>query len=189
MKKPNVTTLGYAILGLLHVEPRTGYALRKVFETTPMGHYSSSPGAIYPALKRLEERGLASSKIDDSTKLRPKQVYSTTRTGVDFLRYWVSQPIEKQNVVHDLGDLMLRFSFMGTLVNDRVTYRFLSQMASGINLYVGELEQMLQDMPVTVPPHGRLALQSGISTYRAQANWARQAMREFASEAERDAEK
>jgi hypothetical protein len=62
-------------------------------------------------------------------------------------------------------------------------------MASGINLYVGELEQMLQDMPVTVPPHGRLALQSGISTYRAQANWARQAMREFASEAERDAEK
>ena len=187
MEKPAITTLGCAILGLLHVEPRTGYALRKVFETTPMGHYSSSPGAIYPALKRLEKRGLASSQIDNSTKLRPKQVYSTTQAGVDILRYWVSQPIKKENVVHDLGDLMLRFSFMGTLASEQVTYRFLLQMASGIDLYVGELEQLLQDMPETAPLHGRLALQSGIGTYRAQADWARQAMREFAPGSDEDA--
>jgi DNA-binding PadR family transcriptional regulator len=49
-----ITTLGYALLGLIRAEPRTGYALRMVFETTPMGSYSSSPGSIYPALKSLE---------------------------------------------------------------------------------------------------------------------------------------
>jgi DNA-binding PadR family transcriptional regulator len=180
MKKQAVTTLGYAILGLLHIEPRTGYALRKVFETTPMGHYSSSPGAIYPALKRLEERGLAISQIDDSTKLRPKQVYSTTKSGIETLRRWMAQPVKKSNVVHDLGDLMLRFSFMGTLVSDKVTYQFLSQMASCVDLYVGELEQLLSDLPTTAPQHGRLALMSGVASYRAQASWAKQAMREFA---------
>lgn len=187
MKKSDITTLGYAILGLLHVEPRTGYALRKVFETTPMGHYSSSPGAIYPALKRLEQRGLASSQVDNSTKLRPKQVYSTTEAGIEMLRSWVSQSVKKRDVVHDMGDMMLRFSFMGTLVSDQVTYQFLSQMADSIDLYIAELEQLLPDMPAAPLPHGRLALMSGIENYRAQAKWARLAMREFAPGSEEDA--
>ena len=43
-----------ALLGLLHGEARSGYALRKVFQDTPMLHFSDSPGSIYPALKRLE---------------------------------------------------------------------------------------------------------------------------------------
>ena len=180
MKKTSVTTLGYAVLGLLHMEPRTGYAVRKVFETTPMGHYSSSPGAIYPALKRLEKRGLAKSQIDESTKLRPKQVYSTTEAGAEVLRQWVSQPVEKSNVVHDMGDLMLRFSFMGILVSDKVTCRFLSQMAECIDLYVEELEQLVTEIPATSPPHGRLALTLGIASDRAHASWAREAMQEFA---------
>lgn len=174
--------MGYAILGLLHAEPRTGYALRKVFETTPMGHYSSSPGAIYPALKRLEERGLAISQIDDSTKLRPKQVYSTTKSGIETLRRWMAQPVTKSNVVHELGDLMLRFSFMGTLVSDQVTYRFLSQLASNIELYIAELEMLLPDMPANGPQHSRLAIMSGIESYRTQAKWARMAMQEFTPE-------
>ena len=42
-----MTPLSYALLGLMQMEPRSGYALRKVFETTPLGGYSSSPGSIY----------------------------------------------------------------------------------------------------------------------------------------------
>ena len=47
------TALGYALIGLVQEDPRSGYALRKVFEDTPMGAFSSSPGSIYPALKKL----------------------------------------------------------------------------------------------------------------------------------------
>ena len=55
-----VSLLGYALLGLLHQKPSSGYALRRVFATTPMGTFSDSPGAIYPALGRLERHlGLA----------------------------------------------------------------------------------------------------------------------------------
>ncbi len=53
-----LSTLGYALLGLVHGEPRTGYAIMKIFRTTPMGHYSGSPGAIYPALRGLQRDGL-----------------------------------------------------------------------------------------------------------------------------------
>jgi len=44
--------LELALLGLVLREQRSGYALRKVFAETALGGNSSSPGAIYPALKR-----------------------------------------------------------------------------------------------------------------------------------------
>jgi len=52
-KHPQITVLGYALLGLLQQKAQSGYELRKVFAETAMGNYSSSPGAIYPALERL----------------------------------------------------------------------------------------------------------------------------------------
>lgn len=186
MTGTSLTPLTYAILGLLHVEPRTGYALRKVFENTPMGHYSSSPGAIYPALRRLEKAGLTRSHIDETKKLRPKQVYELTGEGVEALRNWVSQPVTAEDVVRRLDELMLRFSFMGTLVSDAVSYRFLRQMAGHIEAYTESLEQILSDMPELPFPHGRLALLSGIENYRTQGRWARQAMKAFESTQEEE---
>lgn len=53
-----VTPLGYVLLCEIRVQPRGGYALRRLFETTPLGIFSSSPGSIYPALRGLETRGL-----------------------------------------------------------------------------------------------------------------------------------
>jgi len=56
MKTTAIPLLGYALLGLLHQKERSGYDLRKVFTHTPVKHFSDSPGAIYPALRRLERR-------------------------------------------------------------------------------------------------------------------------------------
>ncbi|MBX2878146.1 MAG: PadR family transcriptional regulator, partial [Saprospiraceae bacterium] len=53
MKKTSPTRLDYAIMGLLIGGPLSGYQIRQIFETSEMGNYSSSPGSIYPALKRL----------------------------------------------------------------------------------------------------------------------------------------
>ena len=72
MRQP-ASTLGFALLGLLQQQPRSGYALRRVFATTPMGHYSSSPGAIYPALRRLEQQGLVRGALDRGPSQRPKK--------------------------------------------------------------------------------------------------------------------
>ena len=41
----------------------SGYDLRKVFEETALGNYSSSPGAIYPALSRLEQQGIPRNAV------------------------------------------------------------------------------------------------------------------------------
>ena len=59
----NDSLLGFALLGLLEERPRSGYDLRKVFAQTAMGTFSDSPGAIYPALGRLEKRGLVRGTV------------------------------------------------------------------------------------------------------------------------------
>ena len=79
------TNLGFALLGLVHKEPMSGYDLRKVFAETALGNYSSSPGAIYPALARLEKQGLIIGKEDRSKSLRPKKLYRPSAKGEDAL--------------------------------------------------------------------------------------------------------
>ncbi len=161
------------------MQPQTGYDLRKLFATTPMGHYSSSPGAIYPALKRLEAEGLIAGEVADGDSLRPKRVYSATPPGAEILREWVSQPIVKDDLLHKDDELMLRFALMGSAVDDDVTHRFLHQMAKALDRYIPELEQILDGFPNEGPPHGRLALSSGIEAYKARRRWLTKAIEEF----------
>jgi DNA-binding PadR family transcriptional regulator len=172
-------------LGLIHLQPQSGYDLRKVFETTPMGHYSSSPGAIYPALKRLEEKGLIAGEVSDQGTMRPKRIYSATPRGVEALREWVSQDLTRDDLLRNDEELMLRFAFMGSVVDDATTYRFLEQMLETLDTYIPELRGVLSTMPEAGPPHGRLALMSGIDSYRARRRWVRRALEEFAPQQEK----
>jgi len=183
MNKRSPTSLEYALLGLVHMQPQTGYDLRKIFETTPMGHYSSSPGAIYPALKRLEEQGLIEGEVAARDTMRPKRVYSATSLGIETLRNWVSQTILKDDLLHKDHELMLRFAMMGAVVDNETTHRFLEQLLQALDTYIPELEEVLSSIPSVGPPHGRLALRSGIEAYKARRRWAKKAIQEFAPKA------
>lgn len=175
----DATPLGLAILGLLHQEPRSGYDLRKVFATTPMGYYSDSPGAIYPALRRLEEKGLVRGRVDGSKALRPRKVFSPTDEGLRALERWVTQPVTRDDVARGTDDLMLRFAFMGQLVDRQTTSRFLRSLAHAIDEHIAGLEPYLDGMQEPEAIHGRLALEAGIESYRSEARWARRALAEI----------
>ena len=53
-----LTDFEQVLLGVIADEPRSGYGLKKLFSSSPASVYQPSPGALYPALRRLEERGL-----------------------------------------------------------------------------------------------------------------------------------
>ncbi|HEX3968204.1 MAG TPA: PadR family transcriptional regulator, partial [Edaphobacter sp.] len=59
----NFSILGHALLGLIYQQPLSGYDVKKIFASTPMAGFSDSPGAIYPALRRLEKSGLVRSEV------------------------------------------------------------------------------------------------------------------------------
>jgi DNA-binding PadR family transcriptional regulator len=179
MRDKEPTSLEYALLGLLHQQPQSGYDLRKIFATTALGNYSSSPGAIYPALKRLEQRELVDGVVDDTTSLRPKKVFRPTPTGSEIFRRWLLQEISTDDVGRRFDELMLRFAFHPVLAEPGASRNFLLKLARAIEAHVEELEAQLLLFPEEAPIEPRLALEAGIEQYRAAARWARKALGYF----------
>jgi DNA-binding PadR family transcriptional regulator len=173
-----LTPLRLAILGLVAMHPQSGYDLRKVFETTPMGNFSSSPGAIYPALKNLEKKGWVRGKADKTESLRPRLVYSITDEGDTVLRAELEKPVTHEDLIWHFDLVMLRFAFI-----ERVGYpealRFLGEFRTESESYVEHLEGLKVQMHEQLSPCGRLALEHGIQSYRGSARWAEKAIDEL----------
>jgi DNA-binding PadR family transcriptional regulator len=174
-----LSTLSLAILGLISQRPQTGYDLRKAFATTPLGHFSSSPGAIYPALKRMETAGWIRGVTPPGGTGRPRLVYEITGGGLGVLKKHLSRSVTKEDILWRMDDLMLRFAFMDGLVGRAKMLRFLQEFASQIEAHVADLRRYFDGAGDILPPCGRLALENGIQSYKMNAQWARQAIREL----------
>lgn len=177
-----ITTLDYALLGLLSQSAQSGYDLRKTFETTAMGSFSGSPGAIYPALGRLERQGLVSGEVDTTNELRPRKVFRPTSAGKKTLRIWLARDIDRDDVAHRFDELMLRFAFHWVLGSSKATRRFLERLLTSLEVYLSELTRQYKGLPKETPLQSRLALAAGVEQYRASARWARAAIKQFAEE-------
>ena len=180
-QETGLSTLSLAIMGLISQEPQTGYDLRKVFLTTPMGHFSSSPGAIYPALRRIEQAGWVRARTGRGKTRRQRVLYELTAKGRKVLQQHLSQPVTREDVVWHLDDLLLRFGFMDPIVGRERTLQFLRDFADRLDAYVAELRRYLDGARDTMPPCGRLAMENGIQGYETNAQWARRAFKELQS--------
>jgi DNA-binding PadR family transcriptional regulator len=167
--------LGRVILGLLLSGPLSGYELRKMFAATPLGHFSDSPGSIYPALRRLERQSLVRGHVEQAGSLRPRRVFTITAAGREMLRSWLEPPVTVEDVMHRSDDLVLRFSFMPGVLGKAKTIRFLEQWEVAVGQHVDSLEQYLTGATTTLSLAGRLAMESGIEGYRGNLRWTRHA--------------
>ncbi len=164
--------LEHALLGLLQQQPRSGYDLRKVFATTPMGTFSDSPGAIYPALHRLERRGLIRGQIQERGGLRRRRLFRLTAAGLNAFRLLQERPVTRDDLAH-LEALMLRFAFMDQALGRAASVRYLKALASELAAHIPTLRTHLApDMPLSA----RLALEHGISDYKALLRWTQSAV-------------
>lgn len=179
MKPSNIPLLGYALMGLIHQKPSSGYDLRKVFEETAMGNYSSSPGAIYPALERLETAGLIRGTVEEMGGMRRRRLYRLSPKGLTRLKSWLQLPVRPSDVLRGSGDLMLRFSFMDRVLGPSACIAFLESFRDAIAGYLPELESFLAGHAKVMTLSSRLALESGISGYRGLHEWTAYALGEY----------
>ncbi len=170
--------LEYALLGLLAGQPMTGYGLRRVFASTPMGVFSDSPGSIYPALARLERDGLIRSAGQSGAR-RGSRLLEPTRAGLAALRRWLSAEITRDDVARRIDELLLRFAFMDRHLDPVSVDRFLGGLAATVSAYVNELRAYAGSAGEPPSSTGRLALGHGIAACRATAQWARRARAEW----------
>lgn len=173
------TTLEFALLGLLHQQEQSGYDLRKVFATTALGNYSSSPGAIYPALRRLEGKGLVVSTIDDTRELRPRKVFAPSDQGRAVFREWLREGVGDEDVPRRLDLLMLRLAFHSVLDDLEATRTFIADLAEHLERNLEGLIAQRKLFPEQTPIQPRLALDFGITEARAAVRWARKALKQL----------
>lgn len=69
------------LLALIEQQPRHGYEMIRMIEDMFHGHYSPSPGVIYPTLTMLEEMGYASVEAEQGGR----KLYAITDAGRVFL--------------------------------------------------------------------------------------------------------
>lgn len=167
-----LTTLSYALLGLIEMHPNTGYGLRKIFEETPMARYSSSPGAIYPALRNLESRQLISGKVETGKTGRDKQTFRCTAAGRRELHSWLRMSVTAERVERDLEVVLLRFSYLDLVDDLDWSIEFLGQLSDAVQSCLAAVEQTRTTMQPHAPLHGLLALANGAEVLKAHARWA-----------------
>jgi DNA-binding PadR family transcriptional regulator len=167
------TLLDYAILGLIQDQPLSGYAILKLFKETALGNYSSSPGTIYPALKRLQKFELVKKQAQGENG---KACFEITTNGILILKNWFLKPVEKIDVVKKTDELLLRFGFMEALVDKKQRINFLTSFHDLLNIYTKELQTFYNKESNKMPLHGRLAFQYGIDSNKTTLKWCKKAI-------------
>ena len=169
MKK--ITTLDYAILGLLLADSMTAYGLRMAFEKTALGNFSSSPGSIYPACNRLRKLGLIIKNEDE------RGLLEITDEGKSQMKSWLTKSITIEEVSKDSTIQILKFAFMDHLVTQIEKVTFLESFIQLTREYLRTLEDYHNSNKQQMPVHGRLSFEYGIATCRTQLNWAKSSLK------------
>src|SRR5580658_1093902 len=80
------------LLGLLEIEPMSGYDLGLSIRAS-VGHiWNESYGQIYPNLKKLAAGGFVGSKTERHKGKPDRRIYSITKKGRDRLAKWLTVP-------------------------------------------------------------------------------------------------
>jgi len=90
MDSPKLTILEEAIMLAIVSVPRYGTDISDVVDVASSGQHSLSPGTLYPALKRLERRGLIKgmerSEQREIRRGHNRRYYQVTREGITVLQ-------------------------------------------------------------------------------------------------------
>jgi DNA-binding PadR family transcriptional regulator len=169
-----LTPFEHILLGLTCLAPASGYDLKRIFAATPMGIYQPSSGALYPALRRLEQKGLVQAQASkDGQSARHRRVYEPTQAGQAAHLSWLRTPVEPATASRDLGLHLMRFVTMEHLLPPEEVVMFVQNLADTLASLTAQLEQYAAaaDFPAR---HPRLALEHGIAVHRASLRWAEQ---------------
>ena len=99
MSKINRTK--YTILGLLTIEPMSGYDIKRRVEKGTKNFWSESLGQIYPTLAKLVQEKLVVCS-EKAVGARTRKVYRITAKGRKELKEWLVLPAELPMVRDEL---------------------------------------------------------------------------------------
>lgn len=153
---PQVNKTKYAILGVLSLNPGSGYDIKKFCDFSIAHFWSENYGRIYPVLRQLEGEKLVTKKTEHTTGKPSRNVYSITEKGKSELQDWLLLPVEFHP---NRSELLLKLFFardipVGNLIQKLEkaierqrgmleTYELLEAMMETEELYRSDTERLL----------------------------------------------
>jgi DNA-binding PadR family transcriptional regulator len=173
MTGPPLTSFEHILLGLVCLSPASGYDLKRMFAVTPMGVYQPSSGSLYPALRRLEAKGLVQAVDGAGESARRRRVYEPTEAGRTAHTAWLRAPVDAATVSPDLGLHLMRFVMMEHAFSRPEVLAFLGDLQDALAAFIASLERAAETAQAG-DRHPALALDHGLAVHRASLRWARE---------------
>jgi DNA-binding PadR family transcriptional regulator len=131
-------SLRHILLGLLD-KPRSGYEVKKMFEST-MGHFwAVELSQIYTTLYRMQKETLVTSHSEFSSLGPNRRVYNLTRKGNDLLLEWLGSSPE-------MGDerfsYLSKLFFMDRLSDTKSVLAFMRELRKKFSIRLEKLEEV-----------------------------------------------
>ena len=158
MPKANVTQ--YAVLGLLTMQPRSGYDIKRFVESTISHFWHESYRWIYTTLDQLEADGFVTGRTEDRGE-RERVVYRIASKGRRALQDWLSEPPTQLRVRDELLLKILLGSGGGRGATRHIK-RHQEQMRTR-HAEIAELERSLTGLGFDTPTRQRLGLTLDLS--------------------------
>ncbi len=168
------------LLGLLTVEPMSGYDLGQAIHDSIGYFWNESYGQIYPNLKRLAAAGLVTAKTEKQKGKPDRQVYSITLSGRAHLEKWLvaePQPEVPRN------ELLLKL-FFGAQAGPETVMGYVERMTKRESALLEKFRQIECEQLAQMPhypdvPYWRMAARFGRLELEAHLRWAEETLAEL----------
>ena len=168
------------LLGLLTIEPMSGYDLGQVIRDS-VGHFwNESYGQIYPNLKRLAEAGQVTAQTERQKGKPERHVYSITKKGRKRLAAWLEvapQPEIPRN------ELLLKL-FFGAQISPKISIQHVERMVESERAFLREfkrieLEEIAKSEQYPDAPYWKMAARFGQLEVEAHQRWGEETLDEL----------
>jgi DNA-binding PadR family transcriptional regulator len=168
------------LLGLLAIEPMSGYDLGLTIRAS-VGHiWNESYGQIYPNLKRLAAEGFVTAKTERQKGKPDRHIYSITEKGRERLVKWLEvqpQPEIPRN------EFLLKL-FFGDRIPTEILIGWVERMIeseSGVlrELMRVERDEIAQNQHYPGAPYWKMAARFGQMELKAHLRWAQETLEEL----------
>jgi DNA-binding PadR family transcriptional regulator len=166
-------SLNYLLLGITR-DGASGYEVKRAFEEGLQHIWDAELSQIYPALQRLEDRGLLASSRKPGERGSDKRIYKPTAKGSRELHQWLrSDPI-----LHDeRHPFLVQLCLLGDLEDYSETLKYFTSLEAVMRARVQAMEFMEEKWRTHDPLypevaaardfHVQLTLEFGLANARA----------------------
>ena len=164
------------LLGLLTIEPMSGYDLGQMIKESIHHFWNESYGQIYPNLKRLSSGGFVTRKTEKQKGKPDRNIYSITNKGRERLQRWLQ--IEPQPEV-PRNELMLKL-FFGSNASPQTIHSYVEQMVARERAVLERFAfiecEIARNADYPSAPYWQMALRFGQIELEAHLRWAEETL-------------